>query len=440
VSELATRPSRGRRAGVWALVVVASLLLLVSSLTIWVKRQLLDNHNFTTTSQQVLQDPQVRGALSVYLVNQLYANVDVAAALRQRLPDNLAPLAAPAAAALRQPATSTVGFMLARPRVQQLWVNATSRTHQKLVNVLENKTGYGISTGNGVVTLNLHELLTQLADELGLPGKVAAKVPPDSGTIVLLRSSQLQAAQTGVSAIRVLSVWLLVLVLVLYAVAVWLGRGERRVVLRRIAWAFVLVGVLLLVARKVLGNYVIDALTSPQYRSTGHHVWLIGTEILGQIGAAGILYGLLGLLGVWLAGTTRPARAVRTTIAPVLNERQGIAWGAAGLAFLLLVLWGPTHALRTWWGILLIGGLLAAGVAALRRQTLVEAPLGDIGPTPLEQLRRIAADARRGTPAATERPSPPAAPSVRLAQLDELHAAHALTDAEYERARARLLS
>ena len=127
----------------------------------------------------------------------------------QRLPDNLAPLAAPAAAALRQPATSTVGFMLARPRVQQLWVNATSRTHQKLVNVLENKTGYGISTGNGVVTLNLHELLTQLADELGLPGKVAAKVPPDSGTIVLLRSSQLQAAQTGVSAIRVLSVWLL---------------------------------------------------------------------------------------------------------------------------------------------------------------------------------------------------------------------------------------
>jgi hypothetical protein len=36
------------------------------------------------------------------------------------------------------------------------------------------------------------------------------------------------------------------------------------------------------------------------------------------------------------------------------------------------VLWGPTHALRVAWGIVLLGALLAAAVVALRRQTLAE--------------------------------------------------------------------
>jgi hypothetical protein len=40
----------------------------------------------------------------------------------------------------------------------------------------------------------------------------------------------------------------------------------------------------------------------------------------------------------------------------------------------LLAAWGPTHALRTWWGILLFAGLLALGLVAFRRQTLKEFP------------------------------------------------------------------
>ena len=51
-------------------------------------------------------------------------------------------------------------------------------------------------------------------------------------------------------------------------------------------------------------------------------------------------------------------------------------WGGVGFIYLLLILWGGTHALRTWWGILLLAGLIAIGVVALRRQTLQEFPSG----------------------------------------------------------------
>ena len=46
--------TRNRAIAVWALVVVATLLLLVSSLTIWVKRQALDTDAWTNASGQML--------------------------------------------------------------------------------------------------------------------------------------------------------------------------------------------------------------------------------------------------------------------------------------------------------------------------------------------------------------------------------------------------
>ena len=113
----------------------------MSILTTFVNRQLLDNGSWNKASAKVIQDPQVRSAVATQLVNQLYNNVDVAAQLQTRLPKNLQQLAAPAAGALREPATKAVEYLLAQPRFQQLFVDASTVAHQKLVNVLENKTG-----------------------------------------------------------------------------------------------------------------------------------------------------------------------------------------------------------------------------------------------------------------------------------------------------------
>jgi hypothetical protein len=365
---------RRRRIAIWALIVCASIIGFVGILTTWVERQMLDNKAWENASTQVIQSKDVRAALSTYLVNQLYGNVDVAGSLEQQLPANLKQLADPIASALRQPATATAAAILARPRVQALWINATTRAHEKLVNVLENKTGHGIDTGSGVVTVNLHTVVTELAAELGLPGKIVAQLPSDTGVITVMRSDQLSAAQTGVRAVHLLSAWLLVLVLAMFALAIYLARGARRTTLRNVGWAFIIVGLLVLVVRRWLGNYAITELTSPSYKGSVHDVWLIGTSILGQIATASILYGLFAVGAAVLAGPTRVAVASRRLIAPVLNHQPAMAAAAVAAVYLLLVLWGPTHALRKWWGILFFAALLAAGTYVLRRQTLAEFP------------------------------------------------------------------
>ena len=75
-----------------------------------------------------------------------------------------------------------------------------------------------------------------------------------------------------------------------------------------------------------------------------------------------------------MAGPTTAATAVRRRVAPVLNEQPGVAWAAVVARLPAAVLWGGTHALRTGWGIVLLGALIAIGVVALRHQTLREFP------------------------------------------------------------------
>jgi hypothetical protein len=374
-----------RRALIWGLIVAASLIGLASILTTWVHRQMLDNESWKKASAELIQDQQVRDAVSVFLVNELYENVDVATELSARLPDNLKPLAGPVAGALRQPATNAVERLLDAPRVQQLWVNANAVAQQKLVNVLEDKTGSGISTGDGVVTLDLSELVTELGADLGVPASALDRIPAGTGVITVMRSDQLAAAQAAVQAVRVLSTALLVLVLALFALAIYLAGGERRQTVRNVGYAFVLIGLAVLVVRRVAGNVAITALTEPTGEEAGKKAWLIGSEILAQIGWATILYGGIAVAGAIFAGPTSAATSVRRRVAPVLNERPGVAWAVVGAVFLLLVLWGGTHALRTWWGILVLGALIAIGVLGLRHQTLREFPAAPAPPggTPL---------------------------------------------------------
>jgi hypothetical protein len=363
-----------RRVVIWTLIVGASVIAFLSTLTTWVNRQMLDTTAWEKASADLIQDPQVRASVSVFLVDQLYANVDVASTLEERLPTNLKPLAGTLAGAARQPMTEAVNRLLDSPRIQQLWINASSTAQQKLVNVLENNTGFGITTGNGVVTLDLGQLLRELGAALGVPASALDRIPPSAGQLEVMRSDQLEGAQAAIQAVKVLSTWLLVLVLALYALAIFLARGARRETLRDVGCAFVLVGLSVLVVRRLAGNYAVDALAQPSSQDSGKRVWLISTEILAQIGWAAVFYGAVAVLGAVLAGPTRPAIAVRRRIAPFLNEQPAVVWGGVAVVFLLLIMWGPTHALRTGWGIVLLGALIAAGIVALRHQTLREQP------------------------------------------------------------------
>jgi hypothetical protein len=369
-----TDAGRGRRIAVMVLIVVATLIGFASSLTVWVKRQALDTKAITNASSQMLQDDQIRSALSLYLVDQLYANTNVAADLKARLPKNLQPIAAPLAGALRELSVRAANTLLSRPRVQHLFANSVRAAHAAFIRVIDGK-AKRLSSDGGVVFLDLRPLLGQLSDQIGIAKKLQAKLPPNAGRIEIMKQNQLDAIKTGARTIKALTVFLAIVMLALYALAIYLARGYRRATLRSVGVAIIVVGVLLLVIRRVAGNMIIDTLASGGGTHTpGHHLWLIATSMLADIAWAAIGYGLVAVIAAILAGSTRPARWIRRQLAPSFCDHIGLVYTTVAVAYLLLLLWAPTRAQREWIWVIVFAMLLGLGTELFRRQTLREFP------------------------------------------------------------------
>src|SRR5205823_10211585 len=160
------------------------------------------------------------------------------------------------------------------------------------------------------------------------------------------RSDQLAAVQDGVRILRTLAWLLAAIALALYALAIYLARDRRRETLRSVGVGFVAIGVLVLFAHGLAGNYVVGALTTtaaaePPTQAT----WSIGTSQLVEIAQAMVGYGVVILLGAWLAGPTASATWIRRGATPYLRQPR-IAYGTLAVLLALIFWWSPTQATR----------------------------------------------------------------------------------------------
>jgi hypothetical protein len=370
-----------------SLIGLATVLGVVAIFAVWANRQLLDTGYWTNTSSKLVESPPIRDALSGYLTDQLYANVDVAGELRGELPSELKPLASPAAGALRSLVEKGVSFALERPRVQALWRTANEIAHAQFVKLIENRGTVVRTPGGGNVVIDLRPLLGDVAKRVGAPTSVVEKIPPNVAELKVIRSNNLKTAQNAVNALRGLAVVLPLLVYLLFALAVYLARGRRRQTLIAVGLAFIAASLIVFIARSLAGHAVVNSLASTaSIKPAAEAAWSIGTSVLLDIAWAVIYFGIALILAGLLAGPTQVAVTIRRTLAPYLNERPDITYGVVAFLLLLLFVWGPIAATRTLSGLLIITLLALIGTQALRRQTIKEFP----GATPHGPIGRSA--------------------------------------------------
>ncbi|MDX6590620.1 MAG: hypothetical protein QOI84_1894 [Solirubrobacterales bacterium] len=415
-----------------ALLVLATLIAFVGIFSIWVNRQALNTDNWVSTSDRLLQNEEVQTRLSNYLADQLFANVDVQAELEATLPPRLAPLAGPAAGALHQLAPQVAQRALSTPQFETLWSDANRRAHERLLEIVDGG-GSTLSTENGEVTLDLSSLLSQIGGQLG--GNLASKVPADAGQLTILKSEQLSTAQDIVSLVRKLPIVLTLLALLLYGLAVYLAGPRRREALRGVGFGFIVAGVLVLVLRHFGGSAVVDALAkSDSVKPAVDAVWGIGTSLLVTVAVSAITFGILVVIGAWLAGPTRSVTGLRHEAAPYLRERPGATYAVVALVFLALTLWAPVVAFHKLIGLILLAVLMVLGTEALRRQAAAEFPDATFGG--FGDRMRASVPGR----AATE-PAVPAGESKvdQIERLSALRDKGALSEEQYEAAKAEVL-
>lgn len=440
------QPRRLRRTAI-AIIVLASVIAFFAVVAVWVKRQVLETDTWTKTSTELLANHDVQTTLNDFLVNELFTKVDVEAQLKKKLPDQVKGLAGPASGGLRQLATQAGLEALKNPTVQSAWANANRRAHDAFLHLIEGG-GSTLSTTNGVVTLDLGQLVSQIGQNAGVD--ISDKLPPDAARIELLRSNQLSFAQDMVNLLKDLALLLPILTLALYGLAIYLARGWRRKAVRACGISLIVVGIVVLVARTIGGTIVVGALAKTDaVEPAVNAVWSIATSLLSGEGAALLLYGSAIILGAWLAGHTAIARELRREITPVLVERR---WGYAVLAAITVLVfwWNPTQGTSRLVPSLVLIALLIAGFEALRHQARQDFPEETFaGATDRWKGRLAAAWERmpRGRaarkPAAAALPQAFVAEDARLAALERLarlRESGVLDPEEFGREKERILT
>ena len=499
----------------WTLIALASLLLVFSITANWVQRSALNTDEVAASTDAIVEDDDVQEQLSIFLVDQLYANVDVQAQIEQQLPASVEPLAAPIGAAARQLATEIARRALASPEFQDLISGSIRRAHGRFVSLIRDEGTYVSTTGGGV-TIDYGSAVADLAIRLGLdPGLVSevqsvvqdlssdlreglseARIQIDSlrtsleeegagelsselrqglaalnanaaglqsslagledkiegiedqapdqlrgklsdlegllagleaqlsgleqrsdaalddpsqanvdalddslatletrvttlldrqvvqnpGEFVVIESDQLDGVQSLVQALRNLGFVLPLLVLLLYAAALYLAKGWRREALIRAGGGILAATLFALLARRLIGSEVTSLAGSEAVEPAVASVWDILTGGLRERALFVLVIGLGFVAGGLLAGPGRHATAVRRFLAPYLRDHPVAVYSVVAGLFLLWLAFIPgIDNLGQVLVIVLLAALAAVGVEVLRRQTAREFSSGSSG-------------------------------------------------------------
>jgi hypothetical protein len=430
------------------LLVLASILTFLAIFTSWIDRQALDTNEWVNTSGRLLEDKAISDAVATYAVDELYANVDVSAVVKQRLPQGLQQFSSPVAAGVRQVATQAAQQAIQSPRVQQAWRDANRIAHQQLVSILKGNNEV-VSSQNGKVVLNLRPLVLQLADRIGLKKQLNQKLPPDVGQLEVADSKDLDTARTVVKLIEGLAWFFTFGSLGLFGLAFYLAKGRRWMVVLGYGLGLVAAGLAAIAVRSALKGPFVDSLANTEAANVpAQHAWDIGTALLSSVAMTAVIYGFLFVVAAYLDSPTRSAIGIRRALAPALRDRPGLVWTMFGaVAFFALIIWPPPGARQLVLELVLIV-LAGFGLEALRRKTGHEFPGAKKGDWMLamrQRARRASADTGRRISSAmrdltTHEQHPDDAKLDRIERLGELKEKGMLTAAEFREEKKKILS
>jgi hypothetical protein len=252
-----TEPRVSRRRSVLAGIslVLACLTIVVATVALWAHQVAFNTDRFTAVASSALDDPEVIDPLAARISLQVVDALDVQARLENVLPDRVTAIAGPVTLALQDGLTRRLQTLLAEPRMQQALTNTLKFAHTRVMNLLRDQ-GPAVTVVNGEVVLEVYPVLLVALQELQTAGiigpdvqlpdpataeppgvvrgvletRLGVTLPPDFGTIPLMPEDRLATAQTVVRAFDIVVVVLIVLAVVLAALALWLARNRRRMV------------------------------------------------------------------------------------------------------------------------------------------------------------------------------------------------------------------
>lgn len=415
VAELRARAGSEKRRGARTLAVrrmVAAVLIalvavvsVTSVVGVWGARTTLNTDRWIAAVGPLPEDPDVNKAVSTYLADEIFDQLDVQRKLAEALPPRATFLAGPVTGAVHDYMRESISRLIATDQFQTVW-RATNRfAHERIVSILD-KSNKNVQVKGDTVTLNLlpmvNNLLNSLEQELpsifdkkiDLPTLTSGEIPPglherienalgvqlpeNFAQIRLYDRHELGQLQQAVLVFKKGLIGLLIAVPVLLALALWASPNRRRTVLQLGLWMVVSVTVLSTVLRAVR-EQLLGQMPEGVYRDgLRAALWTIFTTLRDrgdQLLWLGVVLAVVaylvgpGRLPVWLRRQTAQGARAAGQYAAKAGERIGKdealrPWTArhadvlrVGGAVVAVVV---ALALSSWTALFVVGALLAA--------------------------------------------------------------------------------
>src|SRR4051812_2177515 len=329
----AKRPFRWRSLFAVVLVVLGCVLAPVAGLAVWTNNQVSNTDRFVRSVSPLVDDPDVQAALTNRITATIFQYVDVQvlakegvdALVAQGLPAELGPGLETLTPTLTSAVTGfvhdRVAQLVASPAFASAWNAAIRQVHSTGNAILSGDSKSIVVKGDEVVMdlAPFIDLAKQRLSDAGLT--IVQRVPEVHPTVNLAKADTLVRAQTAYSTLNTVAGVLPWLVLMFFAVGVYLARNRFRALVGvglGLALSMVVLAVGLLVARSLLVNAVPTA-ASPATASG----FDIGVTYLR--GGPRTLPGLgrgLALAG-FLAGRSETAVRIRRWSADRLHNLRG---------------------------------------------------------------------------------------------------------------------
>ena len=365
------------------LIILASILALLSVVSVWAADTITDTDRFVATLSPLAKNPDVQAGVENRITNLVLDQVDINAVVKDlqqaasssSLPPATATLISklngPIESGLKSVVGTVVDKVVSSDQFATVWTNALRTAHTAFVKALTGKGGGAVKLNNDEVQIDIGPAVAQVKDQLVAQGfPAASKIPTVNTTFTVYKSSSLNKLKNYFRLLQIVGNWMPIITVVIAAIGVYLAHNRRRALIGT-AIGFAVAMLVLGVALAVFRSFFLDQLPPDVNAGAAGAVYDALIKFLRittrMVGALAVLVAL----GAFLNGPTSLAVWIRAACSSGIGAMRAVADSAGfhagpvdrftarykrwiGIAILLIasvifVLWNHPTGLVVFW-------------------------------------------------------------------------------------------
>jgi hypothetical protein len=341
------------------LVALFSVGVVASLIGVWAEQTALDTDAFVETVDPLPRDPDVSRALSAFITEELFIELDIDQRARDALPDDLRFFLGPLEGIVRDYTRDAIVTVLTSNQFERIWNDAVSTAHELALRVLDGDDPPSVVRRDGEVVLDLlpavHEIVQRIIDQgpgfLGnvqlpdldddatrrdirqqLSDRFDIDLPADFGQFVVFHEDRLSEASDTVHLAERFVLGAVVVTILFGVGALLLSTNRRRTILQLGLGVAVTTYLVFTILR-----VVVDDLVQIVEEGANRNAAKAALAVVGRGLRDGAWYlliaGLLVAVGAYFAGPSRGAVWVRRrTVVLARRARAGAQADAGALS------------------------------------------------------------------------------------------------------------